>query len=129
MEIIKLCCRAVVGCRVVDGWFSHWCTDVSWVWRIRKHYIAALLHNLSTTSCYTDAPQVLQHHAAPSYYTESPQEEYYTEAPQHYTNKAPEYYTATLVAPAYYTEVPPHHTTRAPEYHTITYYGMKREKR
>ncbi|XP_046445913.1 uncharacterized protein LOC124195517 [Daphnia pulex] len=38
-------CRAVAVCRIVEGWVDHWCTHVSWVWRIPKHHAVALLHN------------------------------------------------------------------------------------
>ncbi|EFX88048.1 hypothetical protein DAPPUDRAFT_234744 [Daphnia pulex] len=86
--------------------------------------------------CYTDAPQVLQHHAAPSYYTESPQ--YYSSpsittkgkstTPRLPNTTPTRHQTSTSAAPAYYTEVYKCYTTMYPEYYTTahvapTYYA------
>ncbi|EFX71224.1 hypothetical protein DAPPUDRAFT_327425 [Daphnia pulex] len=43
--LVRNRCRAVAVCRIVEGWVDHWCTHVSWVWRIPKQHAAALLHN------------------------------------------------------------------------------------
>jgi hypothetical protein len=92
-------------------WVDHWCTDVSWVWRMRNSNAAALLHNNNkrkktgyytikvteyyTTiddalSCYTESPK---YNSALSYITREP--EYSTEAPKYYITKAPEYRNTT----------------------------------
>ncbi|EFX86658.1 hypothetical protein DAPPUDRAFT_236590 [Daphnia pulex] len=87
--------RAAVGCCIVDGWVDHWCTDVSWVWRIPNRNVAAS----NTTSTYVTTCC------------------YITETPNNYTTKAPEYYTTTYAAPAYYTEAP---ITSTPEHRRTT---------
>ncbi|EFX62677.1 hypothetical protein DAPPUDRAFT_269946 [Daphnia pulex] len=72
---------AVVGCCIVHSWVDHWCTDDSWVWRIPKHYTAALLHNIQHNQ--------LLHQCL-----------------KYYITKEPKCYTTTNAAPAYYTEAP-----------------------
>ncbi len=39
------CCRAAIGCCIVDGWVDGWCSDVSWIRRIPNRNATALLHN------------------------------------------------------------------------------------
>jgi hypothetical protein len=118
-------------CCIVDGWVDHWCTEVSWVWRMPNRNAAALLHNnnirnnqllyhqgsrvfqgpeyttiYDAPSCYTEVPK---YNSALSYITREP--EYYTEAPKYYITKAPEFYTSMYAAPAYYTESPNYYNT------------------
>jgi hypothetical protein len=115
-----------VGCCIVDGWVDHWCTDVSWVWRIpnRNAAVSHTTTTYATTSYYTtkareyytttsDAPscytEASKYNSALSHITREP--EYYTEAPKYYITKAPEYYTSMYAAPAYYTESPNYYNT------------------
>jgi hypothetical protein len=89
-----------VRCCIVDWWVDHWCTDVSWEWRIPNHNVTAY----NTTSTYVTTCC------------------YITETPKYYTTKAPEYYTTTYAAPAHYTEASNYYG--APKNYTTTYAAL-----
>ncbi|XP_046444625.1 uncharacterized protein LOC124194462 [Daphnia pulex] len=84
-----------VGCCIVDGWVDHWCTDVSWVWRIPNRNAAALLPKSNLRNDQLNC----------------------TEVSKYYTPKAPEFCTTTYAAPSHYTDVLKYYS--APSYYTI----------